>query len=193
MNATKTLASIALGVALFGSTLSAASIDTANAKASFTAFKTAKKAAVNGTFNNIAFKFGKGDDIAAQLEGATATMEAMAINLGDDVKDKNLKDNFFSFFKKDKKGAQPIKVTFRNVRAGENVGTILANVSMNGKNQKVPMLYTIENNTITAKGVIDVLDFGLGDAFDKLAAACKDLHEGTSWTQVEISFSAPLK
>lgn len=173
--------------------LNAKGIDTSNVKAGFNAFKTAKKAAVGGTFNNIVFKFKKGDNFLAQLEGATATMDAMAINLGDAAKDASLKENFFSLFKKDKKGNQPIKVTFRNIIAGENTGTILAGVTMNGRTQKIPMQYTIQNDTLTAKGVLDVLDFGLEDAFTKLAKACKDLHEGVSWTQVEIHFTAPLK
>lgn len=175
------------------SMLNAQSIDTANAKAGFTAYKSPKMLAVGGTFNNIVFKFKKGDSIATQLEGASATMEANAINLGDAAKDASLKANFFSQFKKDKKGKQLIRVVFREVVAGENLGTMLASVSMNGKSQKVSMQYTIQDGTLTAKGVIDVLDFGLSEAFAKLAKACEALHEGRSWTQVEIYFSAPVK
>ena len=174
--------------------LNAATIDTTGASAGFSAFKTAKKLKVDGTFDNITFKFGKkNDSIASTLEGASATMEAMKINLNDEAKNTSLKNSFFSQFKKDKKGRQLIKVTFRNVIEGENTGTILASVSMNGKSQKIPMQYTIQDGKIMAKGVIDVLDFGLSEAFAKLAKACIDLHEGLTWTQVEIYFTAPVK
>lgn len=178
---------------LLGSSLSAQVLDTTNAKASFTAFKTAKKVGVDGTFNNIAFKFKKGDSIALQLEGASATMDALAVNLGDEAKDKSVKESFFSAFKQDKKGRQLIKVTFRNVLVGENLGTMLATISMNGRTQKIPMQYVIENGTLSAKGVIDVLDFGLDEAFGALAKACEKLHDGMSWSQVEIRFTAPVK
>ncbi len=183
-----------LAICALSLSLNAVTIDTSKASASFTAFKTAKKVGVNGTFDGIVFKFGKKQDsIASTLEGASATMEAMNINLGDATKNESLKKNFFSKFNKDKKNQQLIKVTFRNVIEGENTGTILASVSMNNRSQKIPMQYTIKDDTIEVKGVLDVLDFGLAEQFKSLSLGCKDLHEGLTWSQVEISIKAPLK
>ncbi len=174
--------------------INAASIDTTKASAGFGAFKLAKKEKVNGTFKNITFKFGKKkDSITSTLKNASATMNAMDVTLNDATRDASVKKFFFSKFKKDKKERQLIKVTFKEIIEGENLGTILANVSMNGKTQKIPMQYTISNGKFFAKGVLDVLDFGLAEAFKSLAEGCKSLHEGVSWTQVEIYFEAPIK
>ncbi len=174
--------------------LNAASIDTTKVSAAFSAFKTAKKQKVDGTFKDIIFKFPKTQDsITSTLSGASATMNAMDVTFNDPQIDTKVKNLFFSQFKKDKKERQLIKVTFKEVIEGENLGTILANVSMNGKTQKIPMQYTISNGKLIAKGVLDVLDFGLAEAFKSLADGCKDLHEGISWTQVEIYFEAPIK
>ena len=75
----------------------AASIDTSKVNVIWPAYKTPAKVAVSGTFKDIAFKFGKKQDsIAATLEGASATIDPMKVNLNDDVKNANLRDFFFS-------------------------------------------------------------------------------------------------
>ncbi|WP_180762750.1 YceI family protein [Helicobacter sp. 12S02232-10] len=167
----------------------AATIDTTKAETSWTAYKTAQKTAVSGTFKDIQYKFGKKQDsIAGALEGATATIDPMKVDLHDDTKNKNVKDFFFSQFKKG-----GIKVTFKDVMEGKDQGTILAIVRMNGKSVKVPMQYTITDGKLTAQGVLDIMEFSLNDAFKKLATGCHKLHEGLTWSQVGISFSAPIK
>ncbi len=173
--------------------LNAASIDTTKASAGFGAFKLAKKEKVNGTFKDVIFKFGKKkDSITSTLTNASATINAMDVTFNDAQRDESVKKFFFSYFKKDRKERQLIKVTFKEIIEGDNIGTILANVSMNGKTRKVPMQYTISDGKLVAKGVLDVLTFGLAEAFKSLAEGCKDLHEGVSWTQVEIYFEAPV-
>ncbi|PAF42851.1 YceI family protein [Helicobacter sp. 11S02596-1] len=178
-----------LAIALFGMLANAATIDTKKVETSWTAYKTAQKTPVSGTFNDIQYKFGKKQDsIAATLEGATATIDPMKVELHDATKNKNLQDFFFSQFKNG-----GIKVTFKNVMEGKDQGTILAMVKMNNKNVKVPMQYTIKDGKLVATGVLDIMEFSLNDAFKKLAVGCHDLHEGLTWSQVAITFSAPIK
>ncbi|PAF46435.1 polyisoprenoid-binding protein [Helicobacter sp. 12S02634-8] len=184
----KTIVGI-LTLALLGLLANASTLDTTKATTTWTAYKTEAKTPVGGTFDDIKYKFGKKtDSIAGLLEGASATIDPLKVNLGDSVKNKNVKDFFFSHFKKG-----GIKVTFKNVIEGKDQGTILAVVRMNEKSVKVPMQYTIADGKFTATGVIDILEFALNDAFKKLAVGCHDLHEGLTWSQVAISFSAPIK
>ncbi|PAF43840.1 YceI family protein [Helicobacter sp. 11S03491-1] len=184
----KSIASI-LAIALFGMIANAATIDTTKVETGWTAYKTANKVGVGGTFDDIAYKFGKKhDSIASTLEGATATIDPMKVNLHNDAKNKNVKNYFFSHFKKG-----GIKVTFKNVVEGKDQGTILALVKMNERSIKVPMQYSIKDGKFTATGVLDVLEFGLNEAYKQLAVGCHDLHEGMTWSQVSISFSAPIQ
>lgn len=167
----------------------AASIDTSKVNVVWTAYKTPAKAAVSGTFKDIEFKFGKKkDSIATTLEGASATIDPMKVNLNDDVKNANLRDFFFSKFSK-----KEIKVTLRDVAEGKDQGTILASVKMNGKTNKVPMEYKITNGVLKASGVLDLSEFKLEEARANLQKAVSDLHEGMTWSQVTIGFEAPIK
>ncbi|WP_104753121.1 YceI family protein [Helicobacter salomonis] len=178
-----------LGAFLVSSLAHATTIDTTKVSMSFTAFKTPHKAGVEGTFDNVVYRFNKDmSSVAHALDKATATINVSHVNLHDDLKNKNLKESFFDLFK-DKN----LKVTFRDIVAGENQGTILAGVRMNARSVKVPMTYTIQDNKLVATGVLDVLEFGLKDALQKLAKACEVQHEKLTWSQVQITFKADLK
>ncbi|RDU58353.1 YceI family protein [Helicobacter sp. MIT 99-5507] len=174
--------------------LNAASLDAKKAKISFGAFKTIDKALVKGSFDDIKLQFGKDNSsIKGVLEGATAVIDTAKINLGDDVKNENLTNFFFAYFKKDKDAKSLIKVKFENVIEGKDKGTILANITMNGVDRRVPLQYNIKDGKLSAIGTIDLLDFSLDNAYKKLIEGCEELHEGVTWTQVELYFEAPIK
>ncbi|BCZ16986.1 Polyisoprenoid-binding protein [Helicobacter sp. NHP19-003] len=180
---------LAIGVFLAYGLMHAASLDTSKASMEFTAFKTAHKAGVKGTFDHVIYKFGKDTStIAHILDKASATINADQLNLHDSTKTKNVKEAFFDLFKD-----KTLKVIFRNVVVGDKQGTILASVRMNGKSVKVPMSYKIENKELVATGVLDILEFGLQKEFAELAKKCSVQHEKLTWSQVEISFKAPVK
>ncbi|WP_205435958.1 YceI family protein [Helicobacter suis] len=180
---------MALGVLLACGLVHATSIDTTKVSMGFTAFKTAKKVGVNGSFDHVAYRFGKDtSSIAHMLDKASATIDVSHVNLNDPVKTKNVKEAFFDLFKD-----KTLKVIFRNVVAGDGQGSILASVRMNGKSVKVPMSYHITNKELVATGVLDILEFGLQNEFAKLAAQCHAQHEKLTWSQVEITFKAALK
>lgn len=180
---------------LLGSIACAATIDASKAEVKWTAFKTPTKVAVSGTFDDVVFKFGtpnKTQSLESQLNNATATIDIMKVNLADDGKNETVRTNFFGKFKKQ----DPIKVTFKDVIEGKGKGTILANVRMNGKTNKVPMQFEVtsgKNAKIVAKGVIDLSEFNAEEARASLQAAVPELHEGLTWSQVEIALEAPLK
>lgn len=168
------------------------SIDTTKVSMAFTAFKTPKKVGVEGTFDHVLYHFSKNPSgtthVAQMLDKATATIDVAQVNLHDATKTKNVKEAFFDQFKD-----QTLKVTFRNVVAAGNQGTLIASVRMNGKTIKVPMSYTIANNELVATGVLDIMEFSLKDAFHKLAEACSAQHEKLTWSQVQITFKAGIK
>ena len=177
-----------LCVALCAGTLSAKSIDKESIKVNFSAYKSPNKVAVSGTFSDVVFKFGKkSESIASTLNNAQATIEPSNISVGDNLQNKNIKEFFI------KKWAKPeIKVTLKNIIEGNNVGTILANVRMNGKTQKVPMQYAIKNGILKASGVLDVSEFKLEEARQNLAQNTSDAIEGLIWSEVLIGFEAKV-
>lgn len=62
------------------------------------------------------------------------SMDSLKVNLGDELKNKNVKEVFFVFFKNIN-----IKVIFRNVIEGDYVGFFMVYVRMNEKLVKVFM------------------------------------------------------
>ena len=183
---------IIAGMVIVGSIVCAASIDATKAQVKWTAFKTPAKIAVNGTFDDVKFKFGtpnKTQSLESQLNNASATIDIMKVNTADAGRDETIRKSFFDNFNK----KEPIKVTFKDVIEGKNKGTILANVRMNGKTQKVPMQYDVSGGKIIAKGVLDLGLFGLENARASLQNAAKELHENLTWSQVEITFESPIK
>ena len=177
-----------LGVALCAGVISAKSIDKESIKVGFSAYKTQNKVAISGTFSDVAFKFGKkNESIASTLNNAQATIDPSNISTGENLQDKNIKEFFI------KKWAKPeIKVTLKNIIEGNNVGTILANVRMNGKTQKVPMQYTIKNGILKANGVLDLSEFKLDEARENLIKNTSDAIEGLIWSEVQIGFEAKV-
>lgn len=166
----------------------AANLDTAKTQAYWTAYKFANKTAVKGTFSDMQFKFSNGSGISGTLVGATAKASLDKVSTGNPVSEENLTLGFFQKFE-----GKDIRVKIEQVIEGENQGTVLAKITMNKKMQLVPMQYEIKDNQLVAKGVIDVLSFKLNTALESLAKVCKDLHEGYTWSQVEVGFIIPLK
>lgn len=170
--------------------LFANSLDLTKVKTTWTAYKAADKQPVTGTFTDIKYTFGKDTkSIAKTLEGATAVIKAVSADLGDDLRNGNIRGYFFSKLK----GNGEIKVTLRNVVLGENVGSALATVNLNGKSQRIPIVIDIKDGELKAWGTIDILAFGAKEALMALAAQCFDYHEGMTWSQVQIAFTAPVK
>lgn len=80
--------------------LQAVNLDLSSAKLTWTAFKSKAKTPVNGSFESITYKLGKSQDsLKTLLEGASASMDSLKVNLGDDTKTKMLKKLFSLFLK----------------------------------------------------------------------------------------------
>lgn len=166
-----------------------ASVDSSKIEMYWVGYKLANKTAVKGSFSDVAYKLkNQQGSIKDIFEGASAKIALSNLNVANPEAKKNLSEEFFSKFK-----TPEISVKIIQVMEGENQGTMLAKVSMNKKSQLIPMQYTINNGKIEVKGVLDMLSFKLDKALESLIKVCGKLHQGYTWTQVEIGFSAPLQ
>lgn len=185
---TSVLGSLAFGAFAFGATL-----DTANAKTTWTAYKFYDKTPVRGTFSKISYQWGKDTkSIEGMLTGATAVIDGMSVDLGDE-RSATVAEGFFSQFKN-----KEIRVRFTGITpdsTDKNKGRIEGVIEMNGVAKPVPIWlpYTIEQKTFVANGVIDLNDFALGSALAKLHEICGELHGGKTWSEAGISLEIPLK
>lgn len=166
-----------------------ASIDSSKIEMYWVGYKLANKTAVKGTFLDVSYKLKKKQgSIKEILQGATAKIVSSKVHTGNPASEKNLNEGFFSKF-----ASPEISVKITQVMEGDKQGTLLAKVTMNKKSQLVPMQYVIADGKIQAKGVIDVLGFKLETALEGLNQACGSFHNGFTWSQVEIGFTAPIQ
>ena len=67
---------------------------------------------------------------------------------------------------------------------------LYVDMTLAGKTVKVPMKYDIEDGELEAEGIIDVLDFALSENLAALNKACYALHEGKTWSDVQIEIES---
>lgn len=146
----------------------------------WTAFKTPKKVGVKGTFTDIKLNDVKADaaTLEESLKGANFVITTSSVSTNDAGRDEKLKVEFFA------KMAGNINGSFGEFKDGK----VLVNLTMNGISKEKEFTYTVEGDALKLKGGIDIIaDFTGQTAFDSLHAACKDLHEGKTFTEVELS------
>lgn len=154
-------------------------VEVAKHKVVWTAFKTPEKVGVKGSFDKVTLTYANPDaaSITEALTGATFGIEANSVNSGDPGRDSKLSGYFFE------KMAGNIHGTFREFKEDK----VLVVITMNGVEKAKEFAYEVTGNTIVMKGSIDIIaDFNAEPAFQSLHEICKDLHEGKSWSDVEI-------
>lgn len=144
------------------------------------AFKTPAKKGVKGGFTDIKLDSIKNDaaNFPAVLEGAVFDINGMSVSSGDAIRDNNLKNNFFS------KLMGNITGKFGAFKAGK----VPVQFTMAGVTKEIILDYQDMGDSLKVKGTIDMLkDFKAETAYKSIAEACKDYHEGKTWTDVNIS------
>ena len=144
----------------------------------WTAFKTPLKLGVKGTFDKIDFT--KGDEC---LEGAKVHIDKSSVDTKNPGRDKTLRLFFFDRLK------GPIEA--RILKVHEKILDVA--ITLNGVTKDVPFFYEKKGSTLTAKGVIDLFDFGASKALSSIAKACFDKHQGKTWNDVELRFTIDAK
>ena len=146
----------------------------------FTAFKTPAKKGVSGGFDSVEILEKKpSKSIEEMLNRLSVTISTKSVNSGNDARDKKLVESFFNV------QANPV-ITAKIIKV--ETGSLLAEISMNNKTVQVPMAYETREDTVLAKGYIDLGDFDMLPSLASINKACYEMHEGKTWQDVEISF-----
>lgn len=137
-----------------------------NTTLTWTAFKTADKIGVSGTFDDI------------QLTDNSFVINAKSVNSGNPDRDPKLRDIFFA-------NMSDSLITGNYGIPSPN--KIPVTLKMNGVEKTFDFDY-MDNDTATiVTGSIDMLgDFSGNAAFDAIHEACYELHAGKTWTDVDL-------
>lgn len=154
-------------------------------KVNWKAFKTYEKAGVAGSFDQASFMILKSPSLERLLASSDVIIETKSVNTGNPGRDATINAAFFQ--------AQNVKLIVAKTKSAAN-GKALIDLSMNGVTKTIPMSYTIsDDDTINAKGIIDLGDFGMLPSLQSINKACFDLHAGKTWQDVEIGFEIKTK
>ncbi len=145
----------------------------------WTAFKTPKKVGVKGTFDKMELTDVKeAATLLESLEGSKFTVETPTVNSKDPLRDDKLKAGFFA------KMAGNITGSFGAFKDGK----VAVSITMNGVTKEKVFAYESTESSVKINGSIDMIaDFTANAAFDSIHELCKDLHEGKTWTDVDIA------
>ena len=159
-----------------------------NLDVSWTAYKTPLKIGVGGHFNTADFKAAsvKADTLSALLSGSTVNIAVASVDSKNKGRDEKLLNDFF------KQMAGP-DIKAKIVKLEEKSGIATVSVTMNGVTRDVPMKYSFSNGKLRADGVIDLIDFKAQNALKSINTACYDLHQGKTWSDVNIGFTMDVK
>lgn len=155
------------------------SVDNTQSQVLWTAFKTPKKVGVDGKFTKFQINTKTAQSELDLIKGATFTIDTTSVNTGNPGRDKTIFNSFFQLNKK------PITLAGQVVSVNEKETKVL--FDFNGTKKEVTMKNTIADGKITLNATIDMVEVGLNSSFAALHQACKALHEGKTWSDVNIS------
>ncbi|MDR1877532.1 MAG: YceI family protein [Flavobacteriaceae bacterium] len=146
----------------------------------WTAYKTDRKVPVTGTFKTISLVNTKEDKLLEEsLDKAKFYCDGTSVTSGDAARDGTLVTFFF-------KRLSSADITGYFGKFENN--KVAVTMSLNGKTVTKDFSYSIKKNTITIKGSVDILtDFNAQKAFTGLHRACYDLHEGKTWSEIDLT------
>lgn len=157
------------------------SIKAKDLKLSWTAFKTPLKLGVGGKFNKLGVKDQTASSLRDLVEGIKFDIDSSSTDTGNSDRDKKIIKYFFQ----NMDGSS--NITGETLTLKKKVLTV--RIKMNKFERDIPLNFTSKNNSFKAKGVIDVFDFGLNKSLAGINKACEALHEGKTWSDVEVTLS----
>ncbi|MDR2122590.1 MAG: YceI family protein [Flavobacteriaceae bacterium] len=145
----------------------------------WTAYKTNRKVPVSGTFKKISLTNVREDKpLEESLEGAKFYLDGTTLTSWDTARDGTLITFFF-------KRLSSTDITGSFGKFANN--KVFVFLSLDGKTVTKEFSYSVKENAVTLKGSIDILkDFDAQKAFTSLHRACYDLHEGKTWSEVDL-------
>lgn len=165
-------------------------IDKETTTINWTAYKTTSKIAVNGQFNEFSNSPILGNTVKEALNGLAFKIPINSLHTNDTIRDAKLKTFFFGNL------ADTAEITGTLNIDTENSGN--AKISMNGISQTIPVIYTINNQTVTIESVLNLENWNALAALEALNAVCFDLHKGEdgiskTWSEVKIEITLNFK
>jgi len=157
------------------------------------AFKTPLKLGVGGHFTKVNYTSSvkSSTDLNTLVAGSTVAIEVASVDSNNKGRDEKLLNDFF------KQMAGPnIKAKILSLKKNKDArktGIATVSVTMNGVTREVPMKYSFSGGILSADGVIDLLDFKALKALNAINKSCYDLHQGKTWSDVNIGFTMTIK
>ncbi len=154
-------------------------------------YKTAAKIGVGGSFDDVSYTAIKkeGKNFKDILVGSKVLINTNKVNSKNKGRDLKLVNSFFKIMKNEKIEAKIIDIKAKEKVMGKpKTGTIIVEITMNKTTKKVPLSYIYDKDIMRANGFIDILDFEASKALASINKACFDLHDGKTWSDVEIGF-----
>ncbi|MCR9203940.1 MAG: YceI family protein [Halobacteriovoraceae bacterium] len=151
----------------------------------FTAFKTPSKVGVKGVFKKVTWKGeSKEKSLRKLLSGLNFEIDATSVDTKDEGRNENIIESFFSVLNEKNKIVGKISKVSKK--------QILLELKLNGKKNMIPLNYSFENSVFNGSGHIDLMDFSASKALQSINKACYALHEGKTWSHVEINVTHKL-
>ncbi len=163
---------------------------------SFKAYKTPAKVGVGGVFDSVDYKAiaPEGNNFREILVGSTVVIDTTSVNSKNEGRDKTLVKSFFKQMNDSVIKAKIVDIkSDKRMRGKPKTGVMSVAITMNGVTKNVPMSYIFDNGDLSATGNIDILDFSASKALNAINKACYDLHDGKTWSDVEIGFKTKIK
>ena len=149
---------------------------------SWIAFKTPLKVGVRGEFKQLGVQDKTATSLKQLFEGIDFNIDTTSIATGNLSRDKKILTYFFQNMSVSPNISGSTKSLSKKV--------LKIDFNMNGQTREVPLKMTSKENAVQFKGVIDVLDFSLSKSLKGINQACKELHQGKTWSDVEIILDA---
>ena len=154
------------------------------------AFKFNEKAGVPGKFLKYDARFSESANSHADLlQGLAFEIDSMSVDSGNAERDESLREAFFALMKDRHITGQ--------VKSYEH-GQARVLLSLNQVEREIVLQVKISSDSVLkASGEIDILDFGMMDAFHSIHKRCELLHTGAdgvsrTWSQVTIDLEAKI-
>lgn len=159
--------------------------DKDDVKLSWVAFKTPLKVGVGGRFEELGIKTDlSGDSLASFLQGIEFKINSASTKTGNSSRDSKIVKYFF------KKMVNGLDISGKTYKYSKKV--LFVDLRMNNVSNNIELKVTQDENQIIAQGVIDVYDFSLHDSLKGINMACKELHQGKTWNDVEVKLVIPF-
>ena len=165
------------------------SYDANNTILTWTAFKLTEKVGVDGSFDQINVVAKESEDMFEVLNGATFEIPVVSVNSQDPVRDPKIRDSFFGSM------TETTAITGSIVSINESSATV--SITMNGISVEYTGEVKVEEEKITLKTTIDIVDFEAQTSLDEIGKVCEEKHTGPDgvnkfWTDVNVVVQTKL-